>query len=128
MAFEKFKRHKSQGIDQISTELIIAGDWKILSEITQLINSTWNKKELLEEWKESIFVPISKKGDKTECSNYRGISHLSITYKILSNILLSKFTPNTEESVGDHWRGFRGSRSTTDHVKFYIRQMFEKKS
>jgi len=48
---------------------------------------------LPEEWKESIIVPIYKKRDKTDCSNYRGISLLPITHKILSNILLSKLTP-----------------------------------
>jgi len=79
IALEKIKRHKSPGIDQILAELFIAGDRKILSEITQLINSIWNKKEMPEEWKESITVPISTKGDKTECSNYRGILYLSIT-------------------------------------------------
>jgi len=48
---------------------------------------------LPEEWKESIIVLIYKKGDKTDCSNYRGISLLSTMYKILSNILLSRLTP-----------------------------------
>jgi len=48
---------------------------------------------LSEEWKESIIVPIYKKGDRTDCSNYRGISLLPTTYKILSNILLSRLTP-----------------------------------
>ena len=43
---------------------------------------------MLDEWKESIIVPISKKGDKTDCNNYRGISYFSITYKIFFNILL----------------------------------------
>jgi len=47
--------------------------------------------ELPEEWKESLFVPTNKKGDKTDCSNYRGISLLSTTYNILSNIVLSSF-------------------------------------
>jgi hypothetical protein len=42
----------------------------------KLIKSVWNKEELPEEWKESITVPIYKKDD---CSNYRGISFLSVT-------------------------------------------------
>jgi hypothetical protein len=87
MATEKFKRYKSQGIDQIPAELIKAGGSKICSEIHKLIISTWNKEELPDQWKESIVVPVYK-GDKTDCSNYRGISLLSTTYKILSNILL----------------------------------------
>jgi hypothetical protein len=50
-------------------------------------------KELLHQWKQSIFVPIHKKCDKNECSNYRGISLLPTSYKILSNILLSRLIP-----------------------------------
>jgi hypothetical protein len=49
----------------------------LLSAIHKLTNSIWNKEELPEQWKESIIVPIHKKGDKTDCSNYRGISLLS---------------------------------------------------
>jgi hypothetical protein len=60
----------------------------LLSVIHKLINSIWNKEELPDEWKESIIVPIYKKGDKTDCNNYRGISLLSTSYQILSNILL----------------------------------------
>jgi hypothetical protein len=48
----------------------------------------WNKEELPHQWKESIVMPIHKKDDKTECSNYWGISLLPTSYKILSNILL----------------------------------------
>jgi len=43
-----------------------------------------------------------KKGDKTDCNNYRGISLLPTTYKILSNILLSRLIPYAEETTGDH--------------------------
>jgi hypothetical protein len=41
---------------------------------------------------------------------------LPTTYKILSNILLWRLTPYTEEIVGDHQCGFRHNRSTTDHI------------
>jgi hypothetical protein len=60
------------------------------SEIHKLIKLIWNKEELLHQWEESIVVPIHKKGDKTECSNYGGISLLPTSYKIVSNILLCR--------------------------------------
>jgi hypothetical protein len=71
-------------------------------------------------------VPIHKKGDKTDCSNYRGISLLSTSYKILSNILLARLTPYADEIVRDHQCVFRRNRSTTDQI-FYIRQILDKK-
>jgi hypothetical protein len=55
-------------------ELIKGGGRSILSEIHKLFNSIWNQEKWPEEWKESIIVPIYKKGDKTDCSNYTGIS------------------------------------------------------
>jgi len=63
LVIEELKSHKSLGIDQIPAELIKAGGRTI--EIHKLIISVWNKEELLEEWKESIIVPLNKKGDKT---------------------------------------------------------------
>jgi len=126
LAIGKLKKHKSPGIDQIPAELIKAGGRTIFCAIHKLIISIWNKEELPEEWKESIIVPIYKKGDKTDCSNYRGISLLPTTYKILSHILLSRLIPYVEEVNGDHQCGFRCNRSTTDRI-FCIRQILEKK-
>ena len=65
-AIKKLKSHKSPGIDQIPAELIRAGGGKLRCAIHKLISSIWNKEELPEEWKESIIVPIYKKGDKTD--------------------------------------------------------------
>jgi len=106
LAVEKLKSHKSPGIDQIPAELIKTGGRTIRFVIHKLIISIWNKEELPEEWKESIIVSIHKKGDKTDCNNYRGISLLPTTYKILSNILLSRLIPYAEEVIGDHQCGF----------------------
>jgi hypothetical protein len=68
-------------------------------------------------------VPVYKKGGKTDCSNYRGISLLSIMHKILSNILLSSFTPYAEEIIGDHQCGLRRSRSNTEHVFAFVKYL-----
>jgi len=127
LAIEKLKKsHKSPGIDQIPAEFIKAGGKTIRREIHKLITSIWNKEELPEEWKESIIVPVYKKGDKTDCNNYRGISLLPTTYNIVSNILRLKLTPYAEKIIADHQCGFRRSRSTTDHI-FCIRQIPETK-
>jgi hypothetical protein len=87
-----------------------------LSAIHKAVNSVWNKEELPDQWKESIIVPVHKKGDKTDCNNYRGISLLSTSYKILSNILLSRLGPYIDQIIWGHQCGFRRNRSTADQI------------
>jgi tRNA U38,U39,U40 pseudouridine synthase TruA len=123
---ENVKRHKSPGIDQIPAELIKAWIRTTRSKIHKLIHYIWNKEGLPEEWKESVIVPIYKKSRNTDCSNYRRKLLPTTTYKILSNIPLSRLKPYAKEIVGDHQCGFRRNRSTTDHI-FCIRQILEKK-
>ena len=123
---KKLKSKKSPGIDQLPAELIKVGSRTIRSEIHKFIISIWNKAELAEEWKESIVLPIYKKGDKTDCSNYTGLSLLPATYKILPNVLLSRLTPYAGEIIGDHPCGFQRNRSTTDHT-LCVRQILDKK-
>jgi hypothetical protein len=125
-AIAKFKNYKSPGSVQIPAELIQAGGEILLCAIHKLINSVCNKEELPDQWEDSIIVPVHKKADKTDCNNYHGISLLSTSYKILSNIFLSRLGPYIDEIIGDHQCGFRSNRSTTDQI-FCIRQILEKK-
>jgi hypothetical protein len=64
-----FKRYKASGVDQIPGEPIQAGGKLLRSETHNVIKLISNK-DLPHQWKESIFLPIHKKGDKTDCSNY----------------------------------------------------------
>jgi len=73
-----------------------------------------------------LYLYMYMKADKTDCSYYRGVSLLSTTYKILSNILLSRLTPYAGEITADHQHGFRRKRSTTNHI-FCVGQILEKK-
>jgi hypothetical protein len=120
----KLKRYKSPGVVQIPNELIQAGRETLLSEVHKLIKFMWNKEDLPHQWKESFVVPIHKKDDKTDCSNYRGISLLSTSYKILSSILVM-LIPCADEIIGVHQRGFRRNRKITDQI-FYIQRIMEK--
>jgi hypothetical protein len=124
---KKLKRYKSLGVDQIPTELFRAGGEALRLETHKLIKLIWNKGELLHQWKESVDLPIHRKGDMIKLtSNYRGISLLSTSYKISSNILLSRLTPHGDKIIGCHQCEFRHNRSMTGQI-IYIWQILEKK-
>jgi hypothetical protein len=86
----------------------------------------WNKEELPHQWKKSTVVPIHKMGDKTECSNYRDMSLLPTSYKMLDNILLSRLIPYSDKIIWDHQCGFGHNKITAGQM-FYIGQILEKK-
>ncbi|PSN35187.1 hypothetical protein C0J52_22574 [Blattella germanica] len=108
MAIEKLKMYKASGIDGIPAELIKSGEEKLREKIHRLLSLIWKQEALPNEWKES------------------GDSLLSTSYKILTNILVSRLTPYIEEIIGDHQCAFRRNRSTIDQI-FSIRQILEKK-
>jgi hypothetical protein len=84
-----------------------------------------NNEELPDKWKESVFVPVRKKRMAKLTNDYRGISLLSTSYKILSNILLSKLSPYIYEIIGVISVSFEENRSATDQI-YCIRQILEK--
>lgn len=77
-------------------------------------------------WKETIIIPLHKKGDKTDCCNYRGISLLNTAYKVFSKVLLGRLVPYVKESLGEYQCGFRKGKSTVKQLSI-IGQIIEKK-
>jgi hypothetical protein len=73
VAIAKWKKYKLVGGDQILAEPIQARGEILRSRIYKFINSVWSNEELPNHGKDSIIVPIYKRGDKSDCSNYRGI-------------------------------------------------------
>jgi hypothetical protein len=124
IAIAELKKYKSPGSDQIHAVLFQAGGEMLLSAIHKLINSIWNKEEMSDQWKECIIIEIHKKGDTTDCNNYINYYYQRHT-KFLSNVLLSRLSPDVDEIIGDHECGFLRNRSTTDEI-FCIRQILEK--
>jgi hypothetical protein len=84
---------------------------------------------MLDQWKKSIIVPVQKKkGYKTNCNNYRGISLLLTSYNMLLNILLSRLSPYTGEIIGDHKCVFQSNRSTIVQIILHSSDTGEKMS
>ena len=103
LATDKLKSNKSPGIDQILAELIKAGDRTIGYEIHKLI-SVWNTVQIPEEWKEYIIVPIYKKGDKEDCSNY---SDIITTANYLQNFIQHPAVKVNSICRGNYWGSSR---------------------
>jgi len=83
----------------------------------------WNNEQLSQQWNEGIICPVSKKGDRLNCNNYRPIILLNITYKIFAILLNKRLIENIENKLEDNQMGFPSNRSTIDNI-FIIMQIF----
>ena len=88
--------NKASRVDRISAELfqILKDDAvKVLHSICQQI---WKIQQWLQDWKMSVFIPIPKKGNDKECSNYCTIALISHTSKVMLKILQARLQQCTE--------------------------------
>ena len=89
-ALESITTNKASGGDGIPVELfqILKDDAvKVPHSICQQI---WKTKQWPQDWKRSVFIPITKKGNAKECSNYHTIALISHTSKVMLNILQAR--------------------------------------
>ena len=89
-ALESITMNKASGGDGIPVELfqILKDDAvKVLHSICQQI---WKTQHWPQDWKRSVFIPIPKKGNAKECSNYRTIALISHTSKVMLKILQAR--------------------------------------
>jgi len=104
------------GIIRICAELVKYGGDKLIQLIYEFIKDVWKQEAMPKEWTVTIICPINKKGDKTDCQTYRGISLLSVIYKVFAKILAKRLSPYTEQIIADYQCGFRRDRSTVDQI------------
>ena len=78
-----------------------------------------------QDWKRSVFVPIPKKGNTKECSNYHTIEHTSHASKVMLKILQARLQQYVNHELSDIQAGFRKGRGTRDQTA-NIRWIIEK--
>ena len=113
-ALESITKIKASGGDEIPVELfqILEDDAvKVLHSICQQI---WKTQQWPKDWKRSLFIPISKKSNTKECSNYHTIALISHTSKIMLKILQASFQQYMNCELADVQAGFRKGRGTRD--------------
>ena len=93
--------------------------------LLDLMDMLWNGQQPPEDWRKDLICPIYKKGDKTNCNNYRGISFMSHAFKAYERILETRLRRYVEPKLGEWQNGFRPGRGTTDMI-FSLKIIFEK--
>ena len=104
------------GNDNINAKLLQAAGPQMTQRIQKLILSIQRSERMHNEWNKSIICPIYKKGKKSECSNYRGISLPNPAYKILATVMNNRLTTYAEDLLSQEQNGFRRNRSTIDNI------------
>ena len=120
---------KAVGPDGLPAELLKLGlqqDRTILRELHRLTILIWRQGKVPQQWKDAVITVLHKKGDKTECGNYRGISLVSHAGKVLLKVVARRLSAYCEAKglLPEEQCGFRPDRSTTDMV-FVVRRMQE---
>ena len=76
----------------------------------------WKTQQWLQNWKRSVFVPIPKKGNAKECSNYCTIALISQASKVMLKILQARLKQYMNQELPDVQAGFRKGRGTRDQI------------
>ena len=106
--------NKVSGSDDIPVELfqILKDDAvKVLHSICQQV---WKTQQWPQDWKRSVFIPIPKKGDAKECSDYHTTALISHTSKVMLKILQARLQQCVNCELPDVQAGFRKGRGTRD--------------
>ena len=108
--------NKPRGGDGVPVELfqILENDaMEVLHFICQQI---WKTQQWQQDWKKSVFIPMPKKGNAKESSNYHTIALISHTSKVMLKILQARFQQYVNHEFPDVQAGFRKGRGTRDQI------------
>ena len=123
-AIEQLKSRKAAGVDGIPPDIWKHGDPALHDKLLDPLVCCWEQPK---DVRDAVIITLCKnKGEKSDCSNYRGITLLAIAGKVLARVLLNRLVPTiAEEILPESHCGFRANRGTMGMV-FVLRQLQEK--
>ena len=85
----------------------------VLHSICQQI---WKTQQWPKDWKRSVFIPIPKKGNAKECSNYHTTALISHVSKVMLKIFQARLQQYMNQELLHDQAGFKKGRGATDHI------------
>lgn len=109
------KRNKAPGDDGIPAEILQTEPTTSAEIIHPFLVEAWQNERLPNDWSKGTIVKLPKKGDLSDCNNWRGITLLNTIYKLMAMIINTRLQC-VEQSLRDEQAGFRPHRNCVDQV------------
>ena len=117
--------NKASGGDGIPVELFQILKDDAVNVLHSICQQIWKAQQWPQDWKRSVFIPIPKKGNAKECSNYHTTALISHPSKVMLKILQARLPQYVNCKLPDVQTGFRKGRGTRDQISD-IRCIIEK--
>ena len=113
-ALESITTNKASGGDGIQVELFQSLKDNAVKVLHSICQQIWQTQQWPQDWTRSVFIPIPKRGNAKECSDYRTIALISHTSKVILKILHASLQQYVNREIPDVQAGFRKGRGTRD--------------
>ena len=108
--------NKATGHDRTPAELFKLLKDDAVKVLHSMLQQIWKTQQWPQDWKRSVLIPIPKKGNGKECSNYHTIALISHTSKVMLKILQDRLQQYVNQELPDVQAGFRKGRGTRDQI------------
>ena len=116
-AVARLKGGKAAGVCGIAAELLKAGGEAMIHGLHAVLSAVWQTGTIPPDWKRGLVIPLWKgKGDQKDCTNYRGITLLSVPGKVLAHLLLARVRNHLLQTQRPEQSGFTPKKSTVDRI------------
>ncbi|WP_353806131.1 hypothetical protein, partial [Acinetobacter baumannii] len=116
VAIKTLKNGEAAGPDGIPAEALKVDPNMTADFLHPLLQKIWETECVPADWKTDYLVKLPKKGDFSECINWRGIVLLSIRGKVLTGIILNRLRDALDTRLRAEQAGFRRNSSCVDHI------------
>ena len=96
--------------------LVQAGGEDAITALTTIYNKIWQIGEWPTQWTQSLVITLPKKGNLQQCQNYRTISLISHSSKVVLKIIVNRVKPQAEKIIAEEHADFIAGRSTTEQI------------
>ena len=124
-ALEAVPVNKACGPDNISARIIVECADELVVPIAKICNASISSGVFPERWKQASIIPIHKKGDKKNPSNYRSVSLLPLFGKILERLVYDQLFRHVSPALCNEQHGFIPRRSCVTNLAVYLQSAWE---